>query len=92
MSKQGHSLTLRLLTIRFQKMPLALPRLKSFSSLRYFFPWGGDGGWESDSVKGRYCFMKILYSLLCVQQLEPHLTQIKCSTLFVDGPFITFWW
>lgn len=35
MSKQGHSLALNLLTIQYWKMPLALPRVKGFSSLRF---------------------------------------------------------
>lgn len=35
MSKEEHSLSLSLLTIQYWKMPLALPRLKGFSSLRF---------------------------------------------------------
>lgn len=34
MNKERHSLALSLLTIQYWKMPLALPRVKGFSSLR----------------------------------------------------------
>lgn len=53
MSKQGHCLALSLFTVQLWKMPLSLPRLKGFSSLR-FLP---EKKKKSDSVKEWWYFI-----------------------------------